>query len=58
MRLWKTRVAPLDKQMVPRLELLSNLAASRLVESVSQALENVVKVDDVVNWTDSVISLW
>ena len=58
MRLWKTRVAPLDKQMVPRLELLSNLAASRLVESVSQALENVVKVDDVVNRTDSVISLW
>ena len=58
MRLWKTRVAPLDKQMVPRLELLSNLAASRLVESVSQALENVVKVCDVVNWTDSVISLW
>ena len=54
----KTRVAPLDKQTIPRLELLSNLTASTLVKSVSQALENVVRVDDVVNWTDSMISLW
>ena len=54
----KTRVAPLDKQTIPRLELLSNLTASRLVKSVSQALENVVRVDDVVSWTDSMISLW
>ena len=53
----KIRVAPLDKQTIPRLELLSNLTASRLVKSASQALENVVKVDDVVNWTDSVIPL-
>ena len=54
----KTRVAPLDKQTIPRLELLSTLTASRLAKSVSQALENVVRVDDVVNWTDSMISLW
>ena len=54
----KTRVAPLDKQTIPRLELLPNLTASRLVKSVSQALENVVRVDDVVSWTDSMISLW
>ena len=48
----KTRVTPLDKQTIrsiPRREFLSNLVASRLVKSVSQALENVVKVDDVVN---------
>ena len=61
-RMWdcgvKTRVAPLDKQTIPRLELLSNLTASRLVKSASQALENVVKVDDVVNWTDSMIPQW
>ena len=44
--------------MYKRQELLSNLTASRLVKSVSQALENVVRVDDVVNWTDSMISLW
>ena len=48
----KTRVTPLDKLLIwsiPRRELLSNLVASRLVKSVCQALENVVKVDDVVN---------
>ena len=31
---------------------------SRLVKSVSQALGNVVKADDEVNWTGSMISLW
>ena len=53
----KIRVAPLDKQTIPRLELLSNLTASRLVKSVNKALENVVKVNDEVNSTDSMISL-
>ena len=53
----KTRVAPLAKQTIPRLELLSNLAASRLLKSVSQALE-AVRIDNVFNWTDSMISLW
>ena len=48
----------MDKQTIPRLELLSNLTASRMVKNVNQALENVVKVNDVVNWTDSMISLW
>ena len=28
------------------------------MKSVSEALENVTKVDNVVNWTDSMISLW
>ena len=54
----KTRVAPLAKQSIPRLELLSNLTASRLLKSVSQALEDVVRVDKVFSWTDSMISLW
>ena len=53
----KTRVAPLAKQTIPRLELLSNLAASRLLKRVSQALE-AVRIDNVFNWTDSMISLW
>ena len=53
----KTRVAPLAEQTIPRLELLSNLAASRLLKSVSQALE-AVRIDHVFNWTDSMISLW
>ena len=50
----KTRVSLLNKKTIPRLELLSNLTASRLVNSVSQPLETVVKVN-VVNWTDSMI---
>ena len=54
----KTRVAPLDEQTIPRLAPLSNFTASRLQKSVRQGLENVVKVDDVVNWTDFMISLW
>ena len=53
----KTRVTLLNKKTIPRLELLSNLTASTLVNSVSQPLETVVKVN-VVNWTDSMISLW
>ena len=53
----KTRVAPLAKQTIPHLELLSNLTASRLLKSVSQALEGM-RIDNVFNWTDSMISLW
>ena len=54
----KTRVAPLAKQTIPCLELLSNLTASRLLKSMSQALHNDVRIDEVFNWTDSMISLW
>ena len=35
----KTRVAPLAKQTIPPLDLMSNLTASRLLKSVCQALE-------------------
>ena len=54
----KTRVAPLAKQTIPRLELLSNLTASRLLKSVSKALHDNVRIDEVFNWTDWIISLW
>ena len=53
----KTRVAPLAKQTIPRLELLSNLTAARLLNSGSQALDDV-RICDFFNWTDSMISLW
>ena len=48
----KTRVAALDKQTIPCLELLTNLTASSLV------MKKLVRNDAVVNWTDSMISLW
>ena len=41
----KTGVAPLTKETIPRLELLSNLTAARLLNSVSEALDDV-KIDD------------
>ena len=49
----KTRVAPMSKQTIPRLELLSSLLASRLTESIKSALEDVKKLDSVTYWSDS-----
>ena len=43
----KTRVAPLAKQTIPRLELLAALILSRLVYRVRVALLPVIKVDEV-----------
>ena len=52
----KTRVAPLAQQTIPPLDWMSNLTASRLLKSVSQALDDV-RIGDLFNWTDSMISL-
>ncbi|XP_028415550.1 uncharacterized protein LOC114538622 [Dendronephthya gigantea] len=48
----KTRVAPMSKQTIPRLELLSSLVASRLTKSVKEALNDVKKIDSVTYWSD------
>ena len=53
----KKRVAPLAKQTIPPLDLMSILTASRLLKSVCQALDDVI-IGDLFNWTDSMISLW
>jgi hypothetical protein len=53
----KTRVAPMSKQTIPRLELLSSLLASRLTESVKKALEDVKRIDSVTYWSDSTVVL-
>ena len=49
----KTRVAPMSKQTIPRLELLSSLLASRLTESVKKAMND----DSVTYWSDSTVVL-
>jgi hypothetical protein len=41
----KTRVAPMSKQTIPRLELLSSLLSFRLTESVKKALNDVMMGD-------------
>ena len=41
----KTRVAPLTRQSIPRLELLSGVILARLVSSVKEALASQITID-------------
>ena len=52
----KTRVAPISKQTIPRLELLGALILARLVKTMLRAFKSI-KVDDVFLWTDSLTTL-
>lgn len=52
------RVAPLTKQSIPRLELLSALILSRLITTMMKALESLVEIDKVQCWTDSLAALY
>ena len=54
----KTRVAPLDKQTIPRLELLSALLLANLVTTVSNALVQVIHISAITCFTDSKVSLY
>ena len=54
----KTRVAPISKLSIPRLELMSCLILSRLMESVKEALQPIVKIKDTHYWSDSVTALY
>ena len=49
----KTRVAPIDKLTIPRLELLSAVLLVNLVTSVSSALSSVIQVDTIMCFTDA-----
>ena len=49
----KTRVAPLTRQTIPRLELLAALILSRFVNRVRTAFLPVVMINEVFCWTDS-----
>ncbi|XP_068724219.1 uncharacterized protein [Montipora capricornis] len=46
----KTRVAPLAKQSMPRLELLSGVILARLASSVKEALQSQVQIDKTYLW--------
>ena len=54
----KTRVAPLRKQTIPRLELLSALLLSRLMVSITKSLKSVPKLSDPTCYTDSKVTLY
>ena len=54
----KTRVAPLQTQTIPRLELLPALLLSRLVVSVSSSLQSTLSQLKVQCYVDSQIALY
>ena len=54
----KSRVAPLKKLSIPRLELMSCLVLSRLITSVKGMIETVARVEIIRCWTDSISALY
>ncbi len=54
----KTRVAPTANHSIPRLELLSVTILARLMNTVANALKQVVKVDEIYCWLDSLTALY
>ena len=54
----KSRVAPLSRKTIPRLELLSCLILARLITSVKGALSAVCNVKIVRCWTDSITAYY
>eukprot|EP00795_Rhopilema_esculentum_P011332 gene11332-biopygen11586 len=53
----KSRVAPLTKMSIPRLELLSALILARLIVTVNNALSPICHVKVMRCWTDSITTL-
>ena len=54
----KTRVAPVKKMTIPRLELLSALLLARLISTVQRALEPELQMEDSRCYTDSTVALF
>ena len=54
----KTRVSPVQRQTIPRLELLSALLLSKLMASVSQALDLELSLGRPSYFTDSKVALY
>ena len=42
---------------IPRLELLGNLLAARLIDSIKTALEKEMNFDEIFYWSDFLITL-
>ena len=54
----RTRLAPLNKQTIPRLELLSALLLSKLVYSVTNAIKSEYTLEKPCCYTDSIVALY
>ena len=53
----KNRVAPLKKQTIPRLELLSAKILAHLLHSVKSELEPIITLSGCYHWVDSFTTL-
>ena len=54
----KTRVSPIQGHSIPRLELLAALLLAKLISSVSAALEEELKLESPMCYTDSKVALF
>lgn len=54
----KTRVAPLKKLTIPRLELMSGRVLARLMDTVKNVLFEEVHITGTRQWLDSKTALW
>ena len=54
----KTKVAPIDGETIPRLELLAALILARLISSVKAALQGKIEITQTYSWCDSQITLF